>query len=130
MFVCVAAQEKYRNGAFAERFVTPAACLTIIRKPELHSMAQWATLIYFSVAHGAILRGEIKAGQVQGTWQASAFGFKAIVYHPWCDLADCDYLWSNWRHWKLCSPAGFGCWCLKGKLAPCTDVMLFSVCCW
>ncbi|DBA72278.1 TPA: hypothetical protein ACH3X2_010582 [Trebouxia sp. C0005] len=57
-------QEKYRNGAFAERFVTPAACLTIIRKPELHSMAQWATLIYFSVAHGAILRGEIKAGQI------------------------------------------------------------------
>ncbi|KAA6416415.1 MAG: hypothetical protein FRX49_13617 [Trebouxia sp. A1-2] len=75
-------QEKYRNGAFAERFVTPAACLTIIRKPELHSMAQWATLIYFSVAHGAILRGEIKAGQVLAMGRNTAALSRLVVLDP------------------------------------------------
>lgn len=59
-----AAQAKYRDGSFAEQFVTPAECLTVIRKPELYSMPQWATLMYFSIAHGAILRGEVKAGDV------------------------------------------------------------------
>lgn len=59
-----AAQAKYRDGAFAEQFVTPAECLTIIKEPELYSVPQWATLLYFCIAHGALLRGEVKAGDV------------------------------------------------------------------
>lgn len=129
MSVCLAAQERYRNGAFAEQFVTPAECLTIIRKSELHSMAQWATLIYFYVAQGAIVRGEVKVGQVQGRWQASPFGFRNVVHLLCCGFADCGYLWSNWRHWKLCPCTGFGCWCLKGGLFRRSFVKLLSLIC-
>lgn len=64
LVVVNAAQAKYSSGTFAEQFVTPVECLTIIPRPELYSMFQWATLLYFSIAHGALLRGEVKAGDV------------------------------------------------------------------
>ena len=68
----------YRSGSFWEQFVTPAECLTnirlmglalwsqlppldvksviiIIERPELQPMACWATLAWFSIAHGALM---------------------------------------------------------------------------
>lgn len=64
--VCVmaAAQKMYSSGTFAEQFVTPVECLTVIRNPEAQSMAQWSTLVWFSIAQGALVRGGIQAGQV------------------------------------------------------------------
>ena len=59
-----AAQELYRDGTFAEHFVTPAECLTVIRHPGRCTPAHWSTLAYFSIAQGALSKGEFKAGQV------------------------------------------------------------------
>ena len=60
----LAAQELYRDGTFAEHFVTPAECLTIIQNPGRCTPPQWSTLAYFSIAQGALSKGEFKAGQV------------------------------------------------------------------
>ncbi len=65
MPLLAAAQEKYRSGSFAEQLVTPAECLTIIKKPELQTMAKWSTLVYLSISQGALVKGEVKAGQVR-----------------------------------------------------------------
>ena len=59
-----AAQKKYASGTMAEQFVTPAECLTRIDRPEMQPMARWSTLIWFSIAQGALARGSIQAGQV------------------------------------------------------------------
>ncbi|CAK0786525.1 hypothetical protein CVIRNUC_009738 [Coccomyxa viridis] len=57
-------QKKYPSGTLAEQYVTPAECLTRIDRPEMQPMARWSTLIWFSIAQGALTRGSIQAGQV------------------------------------------------------------------
>ena len=72
----LAAQKKYPSGTLAEQYVTPAECLTRIDRPEMQPMARWSTLIWFSIAQGALTRGSIQAGQVQVVsldWSPQAF---------------------------------------------------------
>ena len=86
----------YITGTFAEQFVTPAECLTVIRKPEIQSMACWSTLIWFSIAYGALVRGELQAGQVlRLTIDAWQFTADPYLLHVKCLLSrscQCTFL--------------------------------------
>lgn len=75
-----AAQKKYPSGTLAEQFVTPAECLTRIDQPGKQPMARWSTLLWFSIAQGALTRGGIQAGQV--TLLSLDWSSKALT-HQW-----------------------------------------------
>ena len=60
-----AVQKRFRNGSLAEQLVTPAECLTVIRQPQLQPMPSWSTLVYLSIAQGALDTGNVRAGQVR-----------------------------------------------------------------
>ncbi|PRP79619.1 alcohol dehydrogenase zinc-binding domain protein [Planoprotostelium fungivorum] len=59
-------QDIYKDGACAEKMIVPATGIHLIPKvlTELYSYHELAALSYMSISYGAILRGDLRAGQV------------------------------------------------------------------
>lgn len=56
-------QQLWRDGAFAERAVYPAALCTPLHGLDQVDSARLACLNYLNIGYGALLRGELRAGQ-------------------------------------------------------------------
>ena len=55
-------QALWKDGPLAEKMLVPGECCTVIKEPISASPAQLAAVSGLSLAYGALLKGEVKAG--------------------------------------------------------------------